>query len=928
MWTMAKMRSGARWLNNHYAANDYYSEKERVVGEWRGRASERIGVAGCSIQGEDPAFLALFAGRTPGGEKLKQRESKIIGYDFQCSAQKSVSIMAMVGGDERLIEAHRQAVREAFTELESLAAMQTGQGAAKHRVTTANVCAAVFEHDTSRSLDPQLHTHCAVVNVTFDKSGERYALETHNMVKAIRYAGKVYQSALRREVTRCGYRTVETKNDRGQVEGFEIAGIPEDVLSLFSQRRAEIEIAIEAWRKEYGREPSAAEIHVLAKETRTAKLQEISTEEVRVRQRGRLPAEALAELERMKAGAKGRSVTDELVVVPRELIDRAREHLGERSATFGEHQLLAEALNRGLGAVSLSTLKAAAREDQELVATDDREDAMRLLSTRANVLREQESVAFVNETRGSFQPINDEFEAFADGELVEGKWLRRQQRSGPEMDVTEQKVAVEALLRSRDQVFALRGVAGAGKTTAIQEFDAGVRASGLGHFLLAPTRKAVEGLAAATGSLVRTVDNFLVALRNGRVNPEGAVITVDEWGLLSNRVGHELLDIAKRYGARLRFVGDTRQHVGVEAGDFGRTLERHSELSSAGLGRINRQRDPRYNGAVTALARGETLEGVQGLDELGWVHEGGAGYIRAAACRYLEQVPSGLPESPVTDPFLIGVGPTHSELRAFTEEVRSGLKASGRLQGEAITREVFQPDDTTRAQRRELTTYRPGSVVVVANEAQPVAGLSAQEVYTVRGLINEKVELVSGSGENRLIDVKRTGARLEIGRMATIELLPGDRVLFRANAEGLVNGQLGVVAGQDEQGWLLTSEGHRVSPRYLRLSHGYATTSHTAQGVTAQHAVVFGARFDAKGLYVSLSRAKVRTDLYTPDKEYLFDNAERLSGERQGALDALNAVGRRQKGRDRKRQTLSAVAENGAPERSGLERNQSVDRTL
>jgi hypothetical protein len=180
------------------------------------------------------------------------------------------------------------------------------------------------------------------------------------MVKAVRYAGKVYQSALRREVTRCGYRTVETKNERGQVEGFEIVGIPEGVLSLFSQRRAEIETAIEAWRKEYGREPSAAEIHVLAKETRTAKLQEISTEEVRARQRGRLPTEAVAELERLKAEAKGSSFTEEPGVEPRELIDRARDHLAERCATFGEHQLLAEALNRPLGAVSLSRLTQAA----------------------------------------------------------------------------------------------------------------------------------------------------------------------------------------------------------------------------------------------------------------------------------------------------------------------------------------------------------------------------------------------------------------------------------------------------------------------------------------------------------------------------------------------------------------------------------------
>jgi conjugative relaxase-like TrwC/TraI family protein len=924
---MAKMRSGARWLNNHYAANDYYSEKERIVGEWRGRAAAQLGVAGHRIQGEDPAFLALFAGRTPAGEKLKQRESEIIGYDFQCSAQKSVSIMAVVGGDERLIEAHRRAVREAFTELEGLAAMQTGQGSAKHRVTTANLCAAVFEHDSSRSLDPQLHTHCAVVNVTLDQSGKRYALETHDMVKAIRYAGKVYQSALRREVTRCGYKTVETKNERGQVEGFEIIGVSERVLSLFSQRRAEIEEAIEAWRQEHGREPSTAEIHVLAKETRTAKLQEISTEEVRARQRARVSIDELAELERLKTEALGASLEAELGVEPRELIDRAREHLAERRATFAEHQLLAEALNRGLGAVSLATLKAITTEDSELVVADEREGPMRLLSTRANVLRERESVAFVNDTLGSCQAINDGFEAFADGELVEGKWLWQERASGPAMDFTEQKDAVEALLGSRDQVFALRGVAGAGKTTAIREFDAGVRASGRGHFLLAPTRKAVEALSAATGSVVRTVDNFLIGLRNGKVNPEGAVITVDEWGLLSNRVGHELLGIAKRYGALLRFVGDTRQHVGVEAGDFGRTLERHSELGSAGLGRINRQRDPVYNRAVTALARGQTLEGVQSLDELGWVHDTGAGYIRAAAARYLEQTRSGAAEGSA-EPVVIGVGPTHNELRAFTGEVRSGLKEEGRLQGAAIKRQVFEADDTTRAQRREVASYRLGSVVVVASEAQPVGGLSAREVYTVTGILNDRVELVSGSGQRKLIDVKKVGPKLEIGRMAEIELLPGDRILFRANAEGLVNGQLATVAGQDEKGWLLTNECHRVSPRYLRLTHGYATTSHTAQGVTAQNAVVFGAKFDAKGLYVSLSRAKVRTDLYTPDKEYLFENAERLSGERQGALDAFSVAEARAKGRKPNRRAAPATVENSVPQRPKRERNQNMERTL
>jgi len=107
VWTMGKMRDGAQWLSNHYAANDYYCEGEKVVGAWVGKCAEIFGIEGHSIEPQDQAFLAIFSGKTPSGEKLKQRESDIIGYDFQCSAQKSISIMALLGGDDRLFEAHR-----------------------------------------------------------------------------------------------------------------------------------------------------------------------------------------------------------------------------------------------------------------------------------------------------------------------------------------------------------------------------------------------------------------------------------------------------------------------------------------------------------------------------------------------------------------------------------------------------------------------------------------------------------------------------------------------------------------------------------------------------------------------------------------------------------------------------------------------------
>src|SRR5215469_3406235 len=301
---MGKMRDGAQWLSNHYAANDYYCEGEHVVGSWVGRGAEALGILGQSIEPQNPAFLRIFSGRTPSGEKLKQRDSDIIGYDFQCSAQKSVSIMAKLGGDDRLFEAHRAAVTQSYQALETLACVQgRDEQGNKRRTTTGVLCSARFEHDTSRALDPHIHTHFATANFSITPEGKRYALETHDMIKAIRYAGKIYQSALRRNVEELGYRTRDKFDARGQLEGFEIDGISDELCEKYSQRRGEIEERIAAFKAEHGREPTPAEIHVIAKETRTSKLTEISTEQVRAKQRERASEEELAQIERVRTQA-------------------------------------------------------------------------------------------------------------------------------------------------------------------------------------------------------------------------------------------------------------------------------------------------------------------------------------------------------------------------------------------------------------------------------------------------------------------------------------------------------------------------------------------------------------------------------------------------------------------------------------------------
>src|SRR5580693_598012 len=125
MFTMAKIRNGATYLGNHLAANDYYSEKESVTGVWVGQAAERLGLAGREIGAHDEAFERLRCNRHPlTGRRLTARmgASRIAFQNFQCSAPKSVSLLAVTFGDDRLRQAHHDAVSIAFAELERFAA--------------------------------------------------------------------------------------------------------------------------------------------------------------------------------------------------------------------------------------------------------------------------------------------------------------------------------------------------------------------------------------------------------------------------------------------------------------------------------------------------------------------------------------------------------------------------------------------------------------------------------------------------------------------------------------------------------------------------------------------------------------------------------------------------------------------------------------
>jgi conjugative relaxase-like TrwC/TraI family protein len=900
MFTRAKIYSGETYLENHLRANDYYSKGERVTGEWVGLGAERLGLRG-EVTPEQ--FEALRTNYHPlTGQKLTPRTketrlattreaaldfrkkhhrtgtdveieahrlrmgplpNRVAFYDFQCSAQKSVSIMGVLVGDDRLRDAHEKAARLALKELEKFASRQMNTATMRGSELTGNICAAAFTHDASRALDPQLHTHFVLANATQTESGKWYALHENGMLEAVRYAGKFYQNELAREVKALGYEIREVR-EKGEITGFEIKGVSQELCERFAKRREEIEKKIDEFEAKHGREPTRAEVNAITRQTRPSELKEISTDEVRKFQFGQLSADEWNQLRKVHTEALERSKVGPMALDSgreRIALKAAVDHLFERQSVLKQHQVLAEVLNQNLGSLDLAKVTAevnAEKADLVRLVESPKQPLLADYATRDGLKGELWSVRFVNKTKNSFPALNAKFE--------------------PSQKLTsEQREAVKMVLGTRDQCCGVRGVAGAGKTTLQTEVRRGLTEAGQRVIAIAPTASAAETLRKEGFLAATTAADFLQ--NASRFDPHKAVVICDEAGLQSNRQGEALLRLVQQHEMRVIFVGDVRQHVSVEAGDFLRVLETHSRLTHCEVTEIQRQRHQEYKAAVGLLSSGSAREGVAALDKLGWVHEGQADYLKNATAAYFEVTDKGNNLDRC-----LAVSPTWEENRLFTSEIRSGLKQRELLPQEDTVCIVHESFKWTVQQRSHWRNYQPGHVVTFTKS---VGGWKAGDTATVKQVGQSKVVLTIGDSE-RLLPLK-SAASLDVGTPRSIPVCAGDKILIRANQRslGLINGQVLTVAKIEADGSLRMREGLIVPSTFKQWTHGYVVTSHKSQGRTCENVVVAAARLDAKSAYVACSRGRKLCSVYTPDKAALMTHLPEAS--RVAALDILAA---------------------------------------
>jgi conjugative relaxase-like TrwC/TraI family protein len=854
------------------AEQNYWKQGDTIHGEWHGKLADEFGLSGAVGAAE---FARLSEGQHPEtGKQLvshrvvheyKNANGKTVspvehraGWDATFSAPKSVSLTALVGGDDRVREAHREAVNVALNELERYTQARIGGNSPAE--TTGKFAAAKFEHDTARPVDgyaaPQLHTHVVVFNMTERDNGKMRALQPHALFESQQFATAVYQSHLTYKLRDLGYEIEAGKSGAPDVKGFTA-----EYLEASSPRRQQIE---EALGRSGFTGPEAAQI--AAHNTRDKKVI-LSPDEILAAHKqiadefGNQAERVVAEARRRMEQAQERPPKERQQQV-REAVTFARDKGFEREAVVDERALYVDALRRGMGEMTYPEVRAtfeervASGEFKEV--SQSPHEAGRRFTTAATIKAENEIVQKVQDGQSRAPQIMSIESAIP---LVDSR-----AHFNP-----AQKRVVEEVLTSYDRVQGLQGRAGSGKTSVLYLIREGAERNGYAVEGFAPTSRAAKQLRDA-GIKADTLQRFLASggLQAAGDAARKHLYMVDESSLASTQQMRDFLNkIAPQ--DKVLLIGDTRQHQGVDAGKPFEQLQ-DAGMRTAQLDQIMRQKDPELLRAVEHLSNNETAVGVEMLAQQGRITqiEGPQERIAAIAKSYAAH-----PENTLI------VSPDNASRRAINQAVRQELQTLGVVDKADHSFRVLAPrNDMTGADREWAARYQPGDVLryVRGSKEHGIEARSYAQVVTTNAPEN-LVTVRKADGQQVTYDPSRlrgVAAYREIER----EFAVGDRIQFTAPSRDLqvANRDLGNIQHIGEDGKIsVRMDGakdrivHFDANDMRHLDHGYAVTSHSSQGLTSERVIVnmdtevHPELVSSRFAYVSVSRASHDAQIYTND---------------------------------------------------------------
>lgn len=858
MLSIGAMKSGQGEYYQKLAAEDYYLEGGEPPGKWLGQGGASLGLGGL-VEAAD--LSALFRGFSREGRKLVQnagKDNRQPGWDLTFSAPKSVSVLwsQLSGEKQRLIqEAHSQAVSAAMALLEQrFSFSRLGKGGADQ--VAVKLIVAAFEHSCSRALDPQLHTHCLVMNLGIDSEGVARSILSKPFYEAKMLAGAFYRMELARLLQSTLGVELERPLDRdGKPQAwFEIKGVSKSILSHFSKRRAAIEAELGARGME-----SASAAAFAALSTRQTKSIVPPRRELHERWRsegqelGFSLGNVFSNPEKLTAEARQK----QFLIAIEEAV--AKLTFGENC--FGKEELTRCTLEAGLGC-GMAADEVAAAVERELAVNGmfvplGTRNGKSLWTTTEVLAVEQEFLQAVDAlSRRPFKPVADTaVELAATRERGDGNQTYR-------LD-DEQQAAVRYITQGRGAIKVVSGFAGTGKTDMLAAAKEALEKGGYRVIGTALAGVAARSLQEKTG-----IESATVRLRELQLYPglkhtlqhharqlvraalgkntyklprlildDKTVLVIDEAGMVGTRDFALLARAVVEQGGSIVAIGDEKQLSSIERGGCFAHLVK--TVSGVRLDEIRRQVDEGDRLAVKALSAGQAEEALHHYAEKGQLYVGSAAPDVEDAL-ITEWATNGGCDKPEEHRIFVG---TRAEVDRFNkfcqwERVQAGLvDATERVEHDG---QVFMVGDRVRfstpSRPRGIRKGEAGTIIACKD------GFSGKYVAVARHLDRQ------GLSERTLFALKHHAKQL-------IAAALGKRTEKLPPRQGVVLVPLKSL--------------NPLTKPYKGLALDYAMTTHLGQGQTVANSYVLlgGKMSDRELSYVQGSRHKEKLFLYCKEQE-------------------------------------------------------------
>jgi conjugative relaxase-like TrwC/TraI family protein len=863
----------AAQAETYYTEDDYYvGDAQPSVSRWYGRGAEVVGLSG----GVEPeAFVNLLNGIAPDGRSLVGKtidlKKRRAATDYTFSAPKSASLAALVQQDERVLAAHQQAVNQALAILENrYAQTRISQAGNRQRVATGNLIAGVFTHTTSREIEPQLHSHCVVINATQLPDGQWYSFSNEEAIAHQKLLGQVYQNELAIVLQQQGYEIEPRAN--GQ---FELKGYSPELLKLFSTRCQQIEQLLSTWESERLPTVRSDAVHASAARREAATLRSRRSKPKAIAQDKLLRGwNALIKLKGLQLPTlpKPNATSDQDVDSARAVVEMAIRHCGERETVFRRSQLERFVLEHNLGELSFDQVQEAIARNPELIQV-----APGKFTTQSAINLELNTIRLMQQSRGQMKPVIRPTASDSDSPKFD-PFLEHQTLTAG------QQQAIHLALTTRDQFIAWQGAAGSGKTSALRVVKAIAQTQGYQVRGFTPSAEAAHLLGQTLEVETETVAGLLVTqpsletmLVSRQTSKPPELWIVDEAGLLSMKDAHALLSLASMEQAKVLLVGDTRQLSAVEAGNPFKSLLAGG-IAIAHLDENLRQQTRQLKTAVEFLADGKAAEGIAALDDAGCIQ-----VIPNPDERLAQLAEDYLRLPSVERETTLILAGTNQERRMLTQKIRQGLQQEGMLGNDRLTVTGLRQRDLTKAQASYASAYAVGNVLVFQKN-YPGQNLIKRGQYTVLEKNPELNQLTLQNPEGQITQVNPALCREKtVYEAEQFGVGVGDRLRWTKNnrAAGIRNGQTFTVNQISATGTArITDADGRQRTICLTgkqfIDYAWVNTTYSSQGKTADRVLaLMDSTTSKESFYVAVSRARHHLTLYTSNKSELLQLAQK-----------------------------------------------------